>query len=345
MSTVEVYKETFLALYAQTGRLDLLKHCQLDHDSHGMPSWIPNWAVRKAAQRIPQSFSASGWSKAYASSKPNGVLAVLGTRAGVVRRFEPLRSRSRMAEDWVVLIRRMAKEQASPTSSNIRRQNIDDICATLCCNAFSDNFQPQILSYPDFETSKQFLNRLIESDADADPSFRLTADVQRYINLVALCSNHRSFIVTEDDQIGIAPEETAPGDEIAVILGCDLPMVLRPTAQGFLVVGECYLHGYMQAEPLLGPLPHPWQRVNRYSEELEGSFECFFDKETDQYQLDNPRLSPLPNGWRVKSHAEEAWWNRYVNENTGEDAGEFDPRLTPESLKQRGVNLQEFRLI
>ena len=317
----------------------------MDHNSRGMPSWVPNWAVRKPVPYIIQLFRVSGWSKAYADSEPNGILTVLGTWAGVVRSSESSNPRSQTTEDWVALIRRVAKQQADSAPSKTKRERIDDVCATLCCNAFSNTFHPARLIWPDFETSKHFLNSIVPSDADLEPSSQLKADVQKYIKAVAHHAGNRSFIVTEDNRIGVAPEETSTGDEIVVILGCDAPILLRPTAQGYLVVGECYLHGYMQAESLLGPLPHPWQCVRRYSEEFERDYQCLFNAENNQYQLDDPRLGPLPNGWRVKSHAEEASWNWYVNENTGEDSGDFDPRLTPEALKQRGVNVEEFRLI
>ena len=344
-STAQVYEEAFMACFVRTRTLDLLRYCQFDKDSHGMPSWVPNWALRKPVKRIPQYFRACGWSRAYADSEPNGVLTVQGIRAGVVRDSEILKPRSPMREDWVVLIRRIAKQQADSTSSKTSRKEIDDVCATLCCNTFSDIFQPPISAFPDLESSKHFLNCVVESEADPEPSSELPVEVQRYISEVARITNHRSLITTEDNRIGIAPEETSAGDEIVVILGCVSPIVLRPTAQGYLVVGDCYLHGSMQAESLLGPLPHPWKCVNRYHEALREYFTCFFNKETNQYQLDDPRLGPLSDGWHVKSHSEESGWNWYVNENTGEDAGEFDPRLTPEALKQRGVNLQKFRLI
>ena len=344
-STAQVYEETFMAWFARTWTLDLLRYCQFDKDSHGMPSWVPNWAVRKPVERIPQHFSASGWSKAYANSEPNGVLTVLGIRAGVVTSSEFLRPPSQMDEDCVAFIRGIAKQQADSTSRKTSREKIDDVCTTLCCSSFSDIFQPPKSAFPDLKTSKHFLKCLVESEADPEPSSQLTAGVRRYIQAISFHTKDRSFITTEDGRIGVAPEETSTGGEIVVILGCNSPIVLRPTAQGYLVIGECYLHGYMQAESLLGPLPHPWKCVNRYNEALREYFTCFFNKETNQYQLDDPRLGPLPDGWRVKNHSEEASWNCYVNENTGEDAGEFDPRLTPEALKQRGVNLQKFRLI
>jgi len=42
------------------------------------------------------------------------------------------------------------------------------------------------------------------------------------------------------------------GDEIWILLGCSIPLILRldETRKTREVVGECYLHGYMNGEIL-----------------------------------------------------------------------------------------------
>jgi hypothetical protein len=41
-------------------------------------------------------------------------------------------------------------------------------------------------------------------------------------------ARHRRFFVTNTDLIGISPESVEPGDVICVLLGCWMPVVLRP---------------------------------------------------------------------------------------------------------------------
>jgi len=55
--------------------------------------------------------------------------------------------------------------------------------------------------------------------------------------------------------LGMAPCRAEKGDQIWVLRGCSMPMVLRERKQstgeegvGYEVVGECYLHGYMNGE-------------------------------------------------------------------------------------------------
>lgn len=60
----------------------------------------------------------------------------------------------------------------------------------------------------------------------------------------------RRLMVTEDGCIGVAPCRARPGDVIAIIYGCSIPLVLREHAStdAWQVVGEGYIHGYMNGE-------------------------------------------------------------------------------------------------
>jgi hypothetical protein len=50
--------------------------------------------------------------------------------------------------------------------------------------------------------------------------------------------------------IGLVPKAARPGDFCSVIYGCDVPIVLRQWADGYKVIGEAYLHGFMRDEAL-----------------------------------------------------------------------------------------------
>jgi len=63
------------------------------------------------------------------------------------------------------------------------------------------------------------------------------------------CTNRRLF-TTQGGQIGLGlgPQASQEGDVVCVLAGSRMPMVLRPAATGFRVVGPCYMHGIMQGE-------------------------------------------------------------------------------------------------
>lgn len=75
---------------------------------------------------------------------------------------------------------------------------------------------------------------------------------------------------------------------MCILLGTDLPTILRPTKSGeFLVVGSYFVHGMMDGEMFLGPLPNGW-RIELYRRKDSG-YSTHFIKPTGELTLDDPR--------------------------------------------------------
>lgn len=63
----------------------------------------------------------------------------------------------------------------------------------------------------------------------------------------------RRLVTTLSGKIGIAPAQSQQGDVIAILYGCNVPVVLRrfgSSPDTYQFIGECYLHGYMKGEGL-----------------------------------------------------------------------------------------------
>ncbi|KAF2432411.1 hypothetical protein EJ08DRAFT_686883 [Tothia fuscella] len=68
----------------------------------------------------------------------------------------------------------------------------------------------------------------------------------------------RRFMTTAKGHFGWAPDnifgnehdQTRVGDLIAIIFGCATPIIIRPKGAHFQVLGEAYLHGFMDGEAL-----------------------------------------------------------------------------------------------
>lgn len=60
----------------------------------------------------------------------------------------------------------------------------------------------------------------------------------------------RRLLITEGGYIGVAPCRARPGDVIAILYGCSIPLVLREQSSlaKWQVIGEGYVHGYMNGE-------------------------------------------------------------------------------------------------
>ena len=63
----------------------------------------------------------------------------------------------------------------------------------------------------------------------------------------------KKFCSTKQGRLGLAPRATLQGDLIAIFMGADVPFVLRATGtEGYELLGECYIHGIMNGEALIG---------------------------------------------------------------------------------------------
>jgi hypothetical protein len=82
----------------------------------------------------------------------------------------------------------------------------------------------------------------------------ITADSHQYVKSFGMTVTGRSFIVTEDRLMGLAPGTTRVGDVVMIIAGASTPFVLRSRAgkdegaRRFALVGEAYVHGVMGGE-------------------------------------------------------------------------------------------------
>ena len=63
-----------------------------------------------------------------------------------------------------------------------------------------------------------------------------------------LFANNRKMIRTINGYIGLVPATAQPGDSVVLFQGGNVPYLIRSHENGFLLVGECYIHGAMQGE-------------------------------------------------------------------------------------------------
>jgi hypothetical protein len=66
----------------------------------------------------------------------------------------------------------------------------------------------------------------------------------------ALLAYGRRPCVSEKGYIGLVSAKTEVVDKIAILSGASTPYLLRETDVGWLLVGECYIHGAMDGEAL-----------------------------------------------------------------------------------------------
>jgi len=126
------------------------------------------------------------------------------------------------------------------------------------------------------------------------------------------------------------------------------PIILRPTKTGtYNLVGECYVHGLMRGESLLGPLPHPW-KFRLLRDELNILQPSFWNSDTNTSKEEDPRLGGLPPDWERIEHertSDDALLYSYHRNTVTGEVINSDPRMFPEALAARGVKLEQFLLV
>jgi hypothetical protein len=84
-------------------------------------------------------------------------------------------------------------------------------------------------------------------DGKADPEI-LSKEIGRDMATCVLTVVGRRIMTTKSGFLGLAPEALQKGDEIAVIYGCNFPVVLRKYGEMYRVIGESYVDGIMDGE-------------------------------------------------------------------------------------------------
>jgi hypothetical protein len=143
------------------------------------------------------------------------------------------------------------------------------------------------------------------------------------------------------------------GDYVCILLGFNHPIILRLTRDGqqYGIVGVCtYIHGLMDAEALLGSLPAGFSfqlRQDSRSLDIAG----YLNTDTQEWSSaeNDPRLGPRPDGWEllptsVWAAPEATTYQEWRNRTTGEIITS-DPRILPDALKERGIELEDFDLV
>jgi hypothetical protein len=60
----------------------------------------------------------------------------------------------------------------------------------------------------------------------------------------------RKIFVSESGHCGLVPDHAKAGDFICVLLGCDVPVILRQVEDHYTFIGESYVRGLMEGQAI-----------------------------------------------------------------------------------------------
>lgn len=102
----------------------------------------------------------------------------------------------------------------------------------------------------------------------------------------------------------------------------------------------------MDGEGFVGPLPKAIELYTCHEESTGRIWWKYIDRASGVTRVEDPRLGPLPEGWRRKSHAAEGFWTWFVNDETKEEVTHgMDPRFKNGFTSQHKVDLETFILV
>ncbi|KAF7545365.1 hypothetical protein G7Z17_g9234 [Cylindrodendrum hubeiense] len=69
-----------------------------------------------------------------------------------------------------------------------------------------------------------------------------------FFRRLSVMEGRRMMMASDDEMLGIVPQDAEVGDRIALLKGASVPIVLRERGSGWEVIGEAYIHGVMNGE-------------------------------------------------------------------------------------------------
>ncbi|EEU33466.1 uncharacterized protein NECHADRAFT_98482 [Fusarium vanettenii 77-13-4] len=341
LSVEAVYSDVFLSYTRHFKRLTLLQQCS--RIDAAWPSWVPFWKEPlNVMNTTDRAFRASGLSSAHFQQR-GSTLQVVNARFGDVLTAEEVHlGPDPSLQDIINYLSQMGIERLDSSRYVAGGSVYDAYLQSLSAAALQDRFeQPSVYS-----TLQEWKDEIAELRNAPRGAVKLSRQT------IAVLGNLRthSVVTLEGGYVGLAKRAVQAGDRIAIILGCAVPMALRPTSTGaFQVLGPCFVHGIMDGEALLGPLPSGWTVKASYGE--DGLLRpVYHNSHTDTACVDDPRLDSraLPSHWEpiewTRTRDDPIACTKYRNGTTGEEIN-CDPRLLPDALSARGVRCEAIDLI
>lgn len=250
MDVTTVYQVATENHFRNTMTLNLLSQCGLRPGRVNTPTWVPDFS-----HYIPKQFRRG--IIIYSLETPNvqnNRLIVRGKRVGTITSIREL-GRSWSIERTVRLLKDIDVSTAYVGGGSL----FEAIIRTLV----TDDFAERQLPYDNFRPSDKIVEDFYTwiKDVESHTAKMKSLDYHSYRVWLTYCST-RSFFETVEGYVGLCPAYTQLGDQVVSVIGCDRPLVLRPSDtenDTYSVVGAAYCHGAMAAEAFLGPLPSTMQ--------------------------------------------------------------------------------------
>ncbi|KAK5635402.1 hypothetical protein RRF57_011114 [Xylaria bambusicola] len=363
LSIAEVYTELAKQCIYDYHSIGILASCELEMTRlKDLPSWVPDWSTKPTAPLLECPKLPAGFTLADTKFSSDGVLSIASVANGVVHQ---VCSVDWTESDWLRattldILKKLVKTASIISDNDWLRgsYNADGVpiemafIRTMLCGDFGDMRSPP---QADMASRKQALSflKFAKMLRHPDALNAIWDDLTVYARTASRMCMGRRFFVTKEGHFGLGPQVMNSDDQIFFPLGCNYPLVLRPTDEygkyrRYRVVGACYLDGFMFGEVFYGQIPRPWEikciadkstgeSITVFCKDIEMS--CVVDESTGEPKIifiDPPDTSRThPGFWTME---ERFSMIRKLGIN-------MEEQLTPEILRSCGVNVEWIDLI
>lgn len=304
-------------------------------------SWVPNWSSARKPKAL-EICLAAGFSAPSVSWGEGNTIQLSGCRIGTI---DCVKRCGDLEGDWSDLMSKLSKILLNLKQKfEVETYNLQSLCRVLCGGRTSEAYLPARKDLPSLLSAEKCMQEVWMDNTDDSKSYQLFE--VSFIDTVRRFCNHRNIFKFPDGNLGLGPSASQPGDIVVVWLGCDNPMILRPSKSGsgrYSLVGEAYCDGFMYGEAILGPLPEHFGGVIAYREQYGRYVDGYIDRSSEKIQWEDPRLSGIPPVAPWKLELDKDGFPFFRNLETGEKTW-ADPRLSPGELKKRGTELEVFEV-
>ena len=256
------YKQSFEVIFAkstwriivQGGNLSILSKVENDRQPSTLPSWVPDWRVRGETMGVSGDsqqdirYAATGSSRPVRKLSDNAkVLTTSGLKWDQVSEIKSADSGE--LDDWVNdRFARIVDGRKFYTPSNESLERALRRVYYLDKTEFTTESETTRWKPDSHEIFENIVQRALSGEQ---------RDRVRYgvlLHSLVKARRSRAIFVTRSGRLGIAPDKVLPGDVITLLLGGEVPVVLRPLGDEvghYTYIAECYVHGFMDGEGLV----------------------------------------------------------------------------------------------
>jgi hypothetical protein len=102
----------------------------------------------------------------------------------------------------------------------------------------------QLATDKDFERVWKEIGTLLTGSSESE-----SVAVRNAMGTMKYCLKDRRLFITMHDRIGLGPTNLVQSDVLAILLGLDMPLILRQTDDNsYRIIGNAYIGGVMDGE-------------------------------------------------------------------------------------------------